>query len=79
MDGLEIGSPVILEENTFIPITKHVPPKEERDYLTFSEALDENACNCIDKGTEVAHILFTNQGEIPILIEEGEIFLGIAD
>ncbi len=76
MEGLDIGNPVFLEENSFLPIIKEITPKEERDYLTFSEALDDKVCNCIDKGTEVAHILFTNQGEIPILIEEGEIFLG---
>jgi hypothetical protein len=77
MDGLEIGAPVILDEITFVPIIKQITPREERDYLTLSEALDEGLCKIIDKGTEVAHILFQNMSEIdPILIEEGEIFLG---
>ncbi|MHA1357198.1 MAG: ARPP-1 family domain-containing protein [Candidatus Helarchaeota archaeon] len=77
MEGLEIGSPVILDEVTFVPIIKQITPRDERDYLTLSEALDEGLCKIIDKGTEVAHILFQNLSEIdPILIEEGEIFLG---
>lgn len=75
-DGLEIGDPIVLEAITFIPIIKQVLPREERDYLTLSEALDEKVCKIFDKGTEVNHILFLNTGEFPILIEEGEIFLG---
>lgn len=76
MDGYEIGTPVILEEISFVPIIKQEIPREERDYLTFSEACNENYCAIIDKGTEVNHILFKNNCEFPILIEEGEIFLG---
>ncbi len=76
MDGLEIGSPVFLNEISFVPIIKHDIPQEERDYLTLSEALEKGICKITDKGTEVAHIIFQNLGEIPILIEEGEIFLG---
>ncbi len=76
MDGLEIGTPVIIEEITFVPILKKEIPKEDRDYITLSEAIAEGLCKIIDKGTEVSHILFINLGEIPILVEEGEIFLG---
>jgi hypothetical protein len=76
MDGFEIGTPVILNEVSFVPILKHEIPKEERDYLTLSEAIETGVCNIIDKGTEVAHIVFENLGDMPILIEEGEIFLG---
>ena len=75
-DGMEIGEPIVLEEISFVPIIKQEVPKEERDYLTLSEALEIGACEIIDKGTEVAHILFKNLGELPILIEEGDIFLG---
>ena len=75
-DGMDIGAPVILDEITFIPIIKQEVLREDRDYLTLSEALDEGLCKIIDKGTEVAHIIFQNIGEFPILIEEGEIFLG---
>ncbi len=75
-DGLEIGDPVILEAITFVPIIKQVLPREERDYLTLSEALNEGACKIFDMGTQVNHILFQNLSEFPILIEEGEIFLG---
>ncbi|MHA1263858.1 MAG: ARPP-1 family domain-containing protein [Candidatus Helarchaeota archaeon] len=76
MEGLEIGAPVVLEEVTFVPIIKQVTPREDRDYLTLSEALEKDLCKIIDKGTEIAHIIFQNLGAIPILIEEGEIFLG---
>ena len=76
MDGLEIGTPVFLDEVSFVPIIKYEIPQEERDYLTLSEALEEGLCQITDKGTEVSHIIFQNLGEIPILIEEGEIFLG---
>lgn len=75
-DGMEIVEPIVLEEISFVPIIKQEVPKEERDYLTLSEALEIKACDIIDKGTEVAHILFKNLGELPILIEEGDIFLG---
>ena len=75
-DGLEIGNPVFLDEVSFVPILKHEIPQEERDYLTLSEAIEMNVCKITDKGTEVAHIIFENLGQIPILIEEGEIFLG---
>ncbi|NVM31171.1 MAG: hypothetical protein HWN65_20200 [Candidatus Helarchaeota archaeon] len=75
-DGLQIGTPVILEEISFVPIIKQEIPREERDYLTLSEACSENSCLIIDKGTEVNHIIFQNNCEFPILIEEGEIFLG---
>jgi len=76
MDGFEIGTPVILNEVSFVPIIKHEIPKEEREYITLSEAIESGVCKIIDKGTEVAHIVFENLGNIPILIEEGEIFLG---
>lgn len=76
MEGLEIGNPIILDEITFVPIIKHEIPREERSYLTLSEALEEGVCEIIDKGTEIAHIIFENEGELPILIEEGEIFHG---
>ncbi|HUX99115.1 MAG TPA: DUF6569 family protein [Candidatus Deferrimicrobium sp.] len=75
-NGMTIGDPVILEEITFIPIIKEEIPKDQRDYITLSEALEANLCKIIDKGTEIAHIIFQNVGDIPILIEEGEIFLG---
>jgi hypothetical protein len=75
-DGLEIGNPVFLDEVSFVPIIKHEIPQEERDYLTLSEAIEMDVCKITDKGTEVAHIIFQNLGQIPILIEEGEIFLG---
>ncbi len=75
-ENMEIGNPLILDEITFVPIIKHEIPREERDYLTLSEALDEKVCKIIDKGTEVAHIIFENTGNLPILIEEGEIFKG---
>ena len=75
-DGLEIGNPVFLDEVSFVPIIKHEIPQEERDYLTLSEAIENGVCKITDKGTEVAHIIFQNLGQIPILIEEGEIFLG---
>lgn len=75
-DGLELGPSVILDEITFVPIIKLETPRDERDYLTLSEALEMNACKIFDKGTEVAHIVFQNIGSMPILIEEGEIFLG---
>ena len=75
-DGLEISNPVFLDEVSFVPIIKHEIPQEERDYLTLSEAIENGVCKITDKGTEVAHIIFQNLGQIPILIEEGEIFLG---
>ncbi|MFX0033526.1 MAG: ARPP-1 family domain-containing protein [Promethearchaeota archaeon] len=75
-DGMEIVDPIVLEEISFVPIIKHEIPKEDRDYLTLSEALEVGVCEIIDKGTEVSHILFKNNGEFPILIEEGDIFLG---
>ncbi len=75
-DGMELGEPIQLEEISFVPIIKQEVPEEERDYLTLSEALEVGACEIIDKGTEVAHIIFKNLGELPILIEEGDIFLG---
>ena len=73
---MEIGAPIVLDDITFIPIIKHETPREERDYLTLSEALDTDVCKITDKGTEVAHILFQNKGDLPILVEEGEIFQG---
>jgi hypothetical protein len=76
MEGMEIGSPIVLEEISFVPIIKQEVPIEERDYLSLSEALEKGVCRIIDKGTEVAHILFQNLGNLPILIEEGEIFKG---
>ncbi len=75
MKGMEIGTPVIYDEITFVPILKN-DPREDRDYLNLSEALNERACKIYDKGTEVAHIMFENIGELPILVEEGEIFAG---
>lgn len=75
-DGMEIGEPIILDEVSFVPIIKQEIPKEERDYITLSEAIEIGACEIIDKGTEVAHILIKNLGNLPILIEEGDIFLG---
>jgi restriction endonuclease S subunit len=71
MEGMEIGSPIVLEEISFVPIIKQEVPIEERDYLSLSEALEKGVCKIIDKGTEVAHILFQNLGNLPILIEEG--------
>ncbi len=76
MNGMEIGTPIILEEISFVPIIKQEIPQDQRDYLTLSEALDNGVCKIIDKGTEVAHIVFENLGDLPILIEEGEIFKG---
>jgi ribosomal protein L32 len=76
MDGMELGSTIIVDSISFIPIIKQEIPVEDRDYLTLSEALEKNICRIIDKGTEVAHILFENLGDLPILIEEGEIFKG---
>jgi hypothetical protein len=76
MEGMEIGSPINLEEISFVPIINQQVPVEERDYLSLSEALEEGVCKIIDKGTEVAHIVFENLGDLPILIEEGEIFKG---
>lgn len=76
MDGMEIGPPIILDEISFVPIIKQEVPIEERDYLTLSEALEKGVCKIIDKGTEVAHINFQNLSDLPILIEEGEIFKG---
>jgi hypothetical protein len=73
---MEIGTPIILEEISFVPIIKQEIPQDQRDYLTLSEALDAGVCRIVDKGTEVAHILFENMGDLPILIEEGEIFKG---
>jgi hypothetical protein len=75
-ENMEIGNPLVMEEITFVPIIKHEIPREERDYLTLSEALQEKVCKIVDKGTEVAHIVFDNLGNLPILIEEGEIFKG---
>lgn len=75
-DGMGLGEPILLEEISFVPIIKQEVPKEERDYITLSESLEVGACEIIDKGTEVAHIIFKNLGELPILIEEGDIFLG---
>ena len=75
-EEMDIGSPLVLDEITFVPIIKHGIPREERDYLSLSEALEEGVCKIIDKGTEVAHILFENLDDLPILIEEGEIFQG---
>ena len=75
-ENMEIGNPLVMEEITFVPIIKHEIPREERDYLTLSEALEEGVCKIIDKGTEVTHIVFDNLGNLPILIEEGEIFKG---
>jgi len=75
-ENIEIGTPIILEKITFVPIVKQEVPREERDYLTLSEALEEKVCKIIDKGTEVAHIIFENLSDFPILIEEGEIFQG---
>jgi len=75
-EEMDIGSPLVLDEITFVPIIKHEIPREERDYLSLAEALEEGVCKIIDKGTEVAHILFENLGDLPILIEEGEIFQG---
>ncbi len=74
-DGIVIGNPIIIDEITFVPIIKE-DPKEERDYITLSEALDQGIAKIIEKGTEIQHIIFVNQGDTPILIEEGEIFLG---
>ncbi|MFX1256781.1 MAG: ARPP-1 family domain-containing protein [Promethearchaeota archaeon] len=74
--GIEIGKSIILNEVTFIPIIKQEVPREDREYLTLLEALEEDKCKIIEKGTEIAHIIFENLGEIPILIEEGEIFQG---
>lgn len=76
MDGMEIGTPIILDEISFVPIIKQEVPREDRDYLTLSEALENKVCKIIDKGTEVAHISFENLSDLPILIEEGEIFKG---
>jgi len=75
-DGMEIGTPIILDEISFVPIIRHEVPREERDYYSLEEALNEGFCNVIDKGNEVAHILFQNISNLPILIEEGEIFQG---
>lgn len=75
-EDMEIGIPIVLEEITFVPIIKHEIPRNDRDYLSLSEALDEGACKITDKGGEVAHILFENLSDFPILIEEGEIFRG---
>lgn len=72
----EIGNPVVINEVSVIPIIKQEVSREDRDYLTLSEAIKEKNCKVIDKGDEVAHILFQNQGSYPILIEEGEIFKG---
>ncbi|MFX1275514.1 MAG: ARPP-1 family domain-containing protein [Promethearchaeota archaeon] len=76
LDGIEIANPIVLNEISFVPIIKQRIPREERSYLTLSEALEENSCEIIEKGTEVAHIIFKNMGDLPILIEEGEIFHG---
>ena len=76
MDGMEIGPPILLDEISFVPIIKEEVPLDQRDYLTLSEALETEVCKIIDKGTEVAHISFQNLGDLPILIEEGEIFKG---
>ena len=75
-EGMEIGNPIILEEISFIPILRNEVPKEERDYVSLEEALNGDLCKVIDKGNEVAHILFQNASNFPILIEEGEIFQG---
>jgi hypothetical protein len=74
--GMKIGAPLVLDEISFVPIIKKEISREERDYLTLSEALEQRVCEVIDKGTEVAHILFKNTSDFPILIEEGEIFRG---
>lgn len=76
MEGMEIGNPIFLDEISFVPIIKQEVPREDRDYLMLSEALEKGVCKIIDKGTEVAHISFENLGDLPILIEEGEIFKG---
>lgn len=73
---IELGTPLIIDEISFIPIIKIKPPQQEREYLSLSEALEEGVCKIIDKGTEVSHIIFENTGELPILIEEGDIFQG---
>ena len=75
-EGVVIGAPIVIDEITFVPIIKEGTPKEERDYITLSEALDQNLCEIIEKGTEINHIIFVSKGDNPILIEEGEIFLG---
>ena len=75
-ENMGLGEPVIMNEITFVPILKHETPKSERDYLTLSEALEEGVCRIIDKGNEVAHIMFENLGKLSILVEEGEIFKG---
>ena len=75
-EGVVIGAPIVIDEITFVPIIKEGKPKEERDYLTLSEALDQGLAKIIEKGTEIQHIIFENKGDVPILIEEGEIFLG---
>jgi len=76
-EGVSIGIPIVIDEITFVPIIKKEQPKGDRDYITLSEALDQNMAQTIEKGTEINHIIFVNKGEIPILIEEGEIFLGM--
>jgi len=75
-EGVVIGAPIVIDEILFVPIIKEGKPREERDYITLSEALDKNLCEITEKGTEIQHIVFLNKAEVPILIEEGEIFLG---
>ena len=46
-EDIEIGAPLVLEEVTFVPIIKHEIPRDERDYLSLSEAIDEEVCKII--------------------------------
>ncbi|MFX1254557.1 MAG: ARPP-1 family domain-containing protein [Promethearchaeota archaeon] len=75
-EKMNLGEAIPEENILFVPILKKELPKEERDYLTINEALNENVLKIVDKGTEITHLIVTNEADLPVLIEEGEIFEG---
>ncbi|NHJ49607.1 MAG: hypothetical protein FK733_17590 [Asgard group archaeon] len=75
-DVHSLGESITEDNIAFVPIIKTSIPREKRDYLTVDEALEEKVLEIIDKGTEIEHLVAKNLGNIPILIEEGEILAG---
>ena len=73
-ENFSLGNAIPVENVIFVPILKEEAAREERDYLTVDEALNENVLKIVDKGTEIAHLIVTNEADLPVLIEEGEIF-----
>ncbi|MFX1254556.1 MAG: ARPP-1 family domain-containing protein [Promethearchaeota archaeon] len=75
-ENFSLGNAIPVENVIFVPILKEETSREERDYLTIEEALNENVLKIVDKGTEIAHLIVTNEADLPVLIEEGEVFEG---